>query len=125
MLTKRPFGWGTCAFERYYPEEQSMFTMTHPGLASTLNYDIVHSPFNEFMNVGVGLGLLPLCLYIAFTVYILIKGHRIRSTLFYPLLTFQKQSGCHYVGGDETPIGFEAMDTSDRYLYTLLNGNIG
>ena len=26
---------------------------------------------------------------------------------------------------DETPIGFEAMDASDRYLYTLLNGTLG
>lgn len=95
MLAKNPFGWGTCAFERYYPEEQSLFTMTHPELASTLNYDIVHSPFNEFLNVGVGLGLLPLCLYIAFTVYVLIKAHRIHSKLFYPLLTFQILS-CSY-----------------------------
>lgn len=69
--------------------------MTHPELASTLNYDIVHSPFNEFLNVGVGLGLLPLCLYIAFTVYVLIKAHRIHSKLFYPLLTFQILS-CSY-----------------------------
>lgn len=95
MMAKNPFGWGTCAFERYYPEEQSLFTMTHSGLAATLNYDIVHSPFNEFLNVGVGVGLLPLCLYIAFTVYVLIKAHRIRSTLFYPLLTFQILS-CSY-----------------------------
>ena len=95
LLAKNPFGWGTCAFERYYPEEQSLFTMTHPELASTLNYDIVHSPFNEFLNVGVGLGLLPLCLYIAFTVYVLIKAHRIHSKLFYPLLTFQILS-CSY-----------------------------
>lgn len=28
-------------------------------------------------------------------------------------------------GGDETPIGFEAMDASNRYLYTLLNGTLG
>ena len=69
--------------------------MTHPELASTLNYDIVHSPFNEFLNVGVGLGPPPLCLYIAFTVYVLIKAHRIHSKLFYPLLTFQILS-CSY-----------------------------
>lgn len=95
MLIKNPFGWGTYAFERYYPEEQSLFTMTHSELASTLNYDIVHSPFNEFLNVGVGLGILPLALYIAFTAYILITAWRIRSGLFYPLLTFQILS-CSY-----------------------------
>jgi hypothetical protein len=32
--------------------------MHHPEITNNFNTDIVHSPFNEFLNIGVTLGIL-------------------------------------------------------------------
>ena len=45
--------------------------------------------------------------------------------IYKPVYAKVKNSPDAITWGDETPIGFEAMDASDRYLYTLLNGTLG
>lgn len=89
MLLGKPFGWGLYAYEKYYPEYQSKFTMENPDIVNLLNYDVVHSPYNEFLNVAVCLGIVGLLLYLMFVVYILISAYKTKSFLFFPLLTFQ------------------------------------
>lgn len=89
MIISKPFGWGPYAFEKHYPEYQSKFTVEHPEIANILNYDIVHSPFNEFLNIAVTVGIIGLILYLLFVAYILITAYKTKSLLFYPLLAFQ------------------------------------
>lgn len=89
MLIDKPLGWGLYSFEKYYPEFQSQFTIENQDLVSILNYDVVHSPYNEFLNIGVTFGILGLLLYVALVIYILISAYKIKSSLLFPLLTYQ------------------------------------
>lgn len=66
-----------------------MFTVANPGVASALNYDNVDSPYNEFLNIGVTLGVAAMLIYVWLVAMLLLTLHRNRSALFYPLLTFQ------------------------------------
>lgn len=89
MFLGKPCGWGLYAYEKYYPEFQSKFTMENPEIANLLNYDLVHSPYNEFLNIGVSLGIAGLLLYLIFVAYILTSAYKAKSFLFFPLLTYQ------------------------------------
>ncbi|MBV3636192.1 MULTISPECIES: O-antigen ligase family protein [Bacteroides] len=89
MVLSKPFGWGPYAFEKYYPEYQSIFTVQHPNIAKALNYDIVHSPYNEFLNITVTIGIIGLVLYLLLVAYVLITAYRTKSPLIYPLVSFQ------------------------------------
>lgn len=89
MVIAKPFGWGPYAFEKYYPEYQSKFTIEHPEIANSLNYDIVHSPYNEFLNIAVTIGIIGLIFYLLFTISVLIIAYKTKSPLLYPLLAFQ------------------------------------
>lgn len=89
MVVSKPFGWGPYAFEKYYPEYQSKFTIEHPEIANALNYDVVHSPYNEFLNVAVTIGVVGLIFYLLFTISVLIVAYKTKSLLLYPLLAFQ------------------------------------
>jgi tetratricopeptide (TPR) repeat protein len=89
MIISKPQGWGLYAFQKHYPEFQSKFIMHHPEIVNNFNVDIVHSPFNEFLNIGVTLGILGLLCYILFVIYILISAYRTRSLLLFPLISFQ------------------------------------
>lgn len=89
MMVSKPLGWGPYAFEKYYPEYQSKFTIEYPEIANALNYDIVHSPYNEFLNIAVTIGIVGLLFYLLFTIFTLITAYRIKSLLLYPLLAFQ------------------------------------
>lgn len=89
MLIINSFGWGMHAFDKYYPEFQSNFAMLHQKVTENLNYDIVHSSYNEFLNIGITLGVIGLIFYVIFVLYILFKAYKIDSPLFYPLLTCQ------------------------------------
>lgn len=89
MIVSKPFGWGPYAFEKYYPEYQSKFTIEHPEIANALNYDVVHSPYNEFLNVAVTIGIVGLIFYLLFTISVLIVAYKTKSLLLYPLLAFQ------------------------------------
>lgn len=89
MMVSKPFGWGAYAFEKHYPEYQSQFTIEHPEIANALNYDIVHSPYNEFLNIGVTIGIVGLIFYLLFVCYVLVTAYKTKSLLLFPLLTFQ------------------------------------
>lgn len=89
MMVTRPLGWGIHAFDKHYMEQQAMFTVANPGVASALNYDNVDSPYNEFLNIGVMLGVAAMLIYVWLVAMLLLTLHRNRSGLFYPLLTFQ------------------------------------
>ena len=89
MFVSKPLGWGPYAFDKYYPEYQSVFTTEHPELANALNYDIVHSSYNEFLNIAVTIGLIGLILYVLFVAYILKTSYKTKSLLFFPLCAFQ------------------------------------
>lgn len=89
MMVTRPLGWGIHAFDKHYMEQQAMFTVANPGVASALNYDNVDSPYNEFLNIGVTLGVAAMLIYVWLVAMLLLTLHRNRSALFYPLLTFQ------------------------------------
>jgi tetratricopeptide (TPR) repeat protein len=89
MIISKPQGWGLYAFQKHYPEFQSELVMHHPEIVSNFNVDIVHSPFNEFLNVGVTLGILGLLCYSLFIIYILISAYKRRSLLLFPLISFQ------------------------------------
>lgn len=89
MIISKPFGWGSHAFEKYYPEYQSNFTIEHPEIANALNYDVVHSSYNEFLNIAVAIGVIGLIFYLLFVVSVLIVAYKTKSFLLFPILAFQ------------------------------------
>jgi hypothetical protein len=89
MIISKPQGWGLYAFQKHYPEFQSNFILNHPKIAETFNIDVVHSSFNEFLNIGVTLGVLGLLCYVLLIIYILISAYRAHSPLLFPLISFQ------------------------------------
>lgn len=89
MFIAKPLGWGAYAFEKYYPEYQAQFTVQHPEIVEILNYDIVHSPYNEFLNIAVTVGIMGIFFYVMFVFRVLRMTYRAKSILFFPLLTFQ------------------------------------
>lgn len=89
MFMAKPWGWGAYAFEKFYPEYQAQFTIQHPEIVERLNYDIVHSPYNEFLYIAVTVGVLGLLFYVLFVFCILRMTCKAKSLLFFPLLTFQ------------------------------------
>ncbi len=85
MIIKRPQGWGAFAFEKHYPEFQASYLSTH-NIPDYITPDIVHSPFNEFLNIGVTLGILGLLIYTVLIVLLLYYSRK--SNLLYPIVAF-------------------------------------
>ncbi|MCE5204772.1 MAG: hypothetical protein LLF80_01510 [Porphyromonadaceae bacterium] len=87
MMIKKPMGWGLYAFEKHYPEFQSDYVASHriPDLFSP---DLVHSPYNEFLNTGVTLGFAGLLLFIVLALFIIIAAYKTQSPLLYPICAF-------------------------------------
>ena len=50
---------------------------------------MVYSPYNEFLHIGVSLGVFALLMYVVFVVYLFKLLVKNNSVLFYPFLTFQ------------------------------------
>lgn len=88
MIILKPLGWGLFAFEKHLPEFQSSYLSVNETVASFISPEVVHSPFNEFINVGVTLGLLGLILFIFLVGLILNYGITSKDHLFYPALAF-------------------------------------
>jgi hypothetical protein len=88
MIIKKPVGWGLYAFEKHYPEFQSEYVTSHDKIADIFNLDVVHSPFNEFLNVGVTLGVGGLLLFILFVMFVFVIAYRIRTPLLFPMCAF-------------------------------------
>lgn len=87
MMLEKPLGWGGFAFEKHYPEFQANYLSTH-AIPESITPDIVHSPFNECLNVGVTLGMPGLLFYavlLGLAFYYAIKN---QSVLIYSLFVF-------------------------------------
>lgn len=97
MILKRPFGWGTNAFEKWLPEYQVSYFTSHPDTTGAMTSDIVHSPFNEFLNIGVTFGVFILFLYICLNFSVLRNALMYKSRLIYPLLIFTLLSLTYFI----------------------------
>lgn len=90
MMFSKPGGWGLYSFERHYPEFQANFATAHPLLSKSLNVDIVHSPYNEFLYVGVTLGILGFILYTLIVIYTIKTAYKTKffeSILIYQIIS--------------------------------------
>jgi len=87
MIIQKPFGWGAFAFEKHYPEFQANFLSEHV-IPNYITPDIVHSPFNEFLNIGVTLGVFGLLLYSSIIVVAFYYTIKAKSILVYPIIVF-------------------------------------
>jgi hypothetical protein len=87
MIIKKPMGWGLYAFEKHYLEFQSEY-VTNTEISDVFNLDIVHSPFNEFLNIGVTLGTGGLLLFILFIMFVVVVAYKIRTPLLFPIYAF-------------------------------------
>ena len=87
MIFKKPMGWGLYAFEKQYLEFQSEYIANHQ-IPEIFNPDLVHSSYNEFLNIGGTLGIIGLLVFILLVVFILKTAYEVRSPFFYPLCAF-------------------------------------
>ena len=87
MFVSRPAGWGLYAFEKHYPEFQTEYIASH-NIPEIFNPDVVHSPFNEFLNIGVTLGVVGLLIFLLLVAYILNTAFKTKSQLVYPACAF-------------------------------------
>jgi len=87
MLVTRPTGWGLYAFEKHYPEFQADYIVSH-DIPDIFNPDVVHSSFNEFLNIGVTLGVGGLFIFLLLVAYILFTAFKAKSPLLYSVCAF-------------------------------------
>jgi len=87
MFISRPLGWGLFAFEKHYLEFQADYVARH-DIPAIFTPDIVNSSYNEFLNVGVTLGIGGLLLFLLFVAFALFAVHKAKSPLLYPLCAF-------------------------------------
>lgn len=88
MMIAKPLGWGIFAFEKYYPEFQASYLELNHNLLEFISPEVVHSPFNEFLNIGVSLGILGLLLFLALVVFVFYTAVKLKSSLVYTLFIF-------------------------------------
>lgn len=88
MITMKPFGWGLFAYDRHYPEFQASYLSTNKVVTNLLSPEVVHSPFNEFLNMGATIGLTGLMLVILLAVFIFYYGIKSKDWVFFPVLSF-------------------------------------
>ncbi len=88
MFVEKPLGWGLYAFEKYYPEFQASYLAINHNLYDFIRPDIVHSPFNEFLNVGVTIGIIGLILFFTLLFWVIHSALKAKSFLIYPLFIF-------------------------------------
>ena len=74
MIIEKPLGWGIFAFEKYYPEFQASYLALNQHLPDFISPDVVHSPFNELLNIAATLGVVGLLLFIVFVVYVFFQA---------------------------------------------------
>ncbi|MDR2425511.1 MAG: hypothetical protein LBD59_12485 [Prevotellaceae bacterium] len=87
MLVQHPEGWGLYAFEKHYPEFQCNYIATH-NVPEIFNPDVVHSSYNEFLNIGVTMGIGGLLLFVALVIHVVAIAYKTRSPLLYPACSF-------------------------------------
>ncbi len=126
MLLSKPQGYGLYAFQKYFPEAQADYMAVHPGLLSRFNIDeVVYSPFNELLGVGVSIGMIGLALYLLFALFVVRSALRTKTMLLYPVIAFLIVS-MSYFPMKIAPIAilmvaFAAMIVSPASSKTILN----
>ena len=88
MIIQKPFWLGVMAFDKHYPEFQASYLSNNTGILNLINPDIVHSPFNEFLNVGVTLGITGLLIYLIAVALVFYYAVKSGSRMIYPLFIF-------------------------------------
>ncbi|MCD8185715.1 MAG: hypothetical protein LUD68_04445, partial [Rikenellaceae bacterium] len=88
MILIQPQGWGLFAFQKHYLDQQIEFIHNYPELCSYFNINTVHSAFNEFLNIGVSLGLAGLILYVFLMVGLFMILHGTKTIFLYPFISF-------------------------------------
>jgi len=88
MMWMTPSGWGLNAFMKDFPEIQYNIAQNYPQIAASLNVDLVYSPFNEFFNVGVTLGVFALALFFLICLLVAYMALRIKSIFFFSILSY-------------------------------------
>ena len=63
MIKEKPFlGWGTDGFISQYMFRQAQYFSEHPDSRFTQIADVVNIPFNEYLNIAIMFGVLPVAL---------------------------------------------------------------
>jgi len=88
MIAAKPFGWGLYAFEKDYPKFQASILSDERAITSLFSPEVVHSPFNEFLNIGVTIGIIALILIITLFCIIFYNLLKSKDRLLYPFLSF-------------------------------------
>lgn len=88
MIVAKPLGWGLLAFERDFPMFQAEILSNKPDIIQVFSPQVVHSPFNEFLNVGVTLGLIGIVLVCILLFLVFKRLIKTKSILLYPILVF-------------------------------------
>lgn len=85
MIIAKPIGWGIFAFDKHYLEFQASYLSQNQHLPDFISPDVVHSPFNELLNIGVTLGVMGLLLFIILVVLVFHNAVKSKNPLIYPL----------------------------------------
>lgn len=88
MIFQKPMGWGLNAFEKNYPEFQASIISANEPFPQFISPEVVHTPYNEFINIGVSLGVSGLFLYTLLVIIIFSRGIKLISSEIYPLISF-------------------------------------
>lgn len=71
MIKDQPLsGWGIGGFEAHYMDYQAEYFKQNPDSKYTLLADTVQYPFNEYLNIGVTLGMLGIMAILIWLVYL-------------------------------------------------------
>lgn len=88
MIALKPMGWGLLAFEKDYPLVQASILSENRAVTNFFSPEVVHSSFNEFLNIGVSFGIVSLLLVIVLFYLLIINLIRTKDQLLYPILIF-------------------------------------
>lgn len=88
MIVAKPLGWGLLAFEKDFPIFQADILSNKPNIIQLFSPQVVHSPFNEFLNIGVTLGIIGLVLICILFFLVFKQLIRTKNILTYPILAF-------------------------------------
>jgi len=86
MIILKPFGWGLFAFERDFPLFQASVLPEAESMMKLFTPEVVHSPFNEFLNMGVTIGVIPLVLFLVLCYIIFLNLVKMKAIIIYPML---------------------------------------
>lgn len=96
MIKEKPLGWGIYAFDKYYPIFQGNFVDHFKNFLNIFPVEIVHTPYNEFLYIGVSFGIFGLSLFGILLSVIIFSAVRSDNLLIYPLLILFASTMCFF-----------------------------